>query len=144
MKSNCIIPIHEIVKILEPKPVTFISVIPFFQFSSCLRMLDASFDVFDFILLKEVLKSAIGIAVLVSLVGIELCPPIGQYLPNTCQPAKFAHSFFEELQGVICCFGIKLPARENAIIKDRADVHLFSIVIANPDAPWTGCACVRT
>jgi hypothetical protein len=38
MKSNGIIPIHEIVKILEPKSVTFISVIPFFQFSIGLRM----------------------------------------------------------------------------------------------------------
>ena len=84
MKSNCIIPIHEIVKILEPKPVTFISVVPFFQFSIGLRMLDASFDVFDFILLKEVLKSAICITVLVSLVGIELGSPIGQHLPNAC------------------------------------------------------------
>ena len=80
MKSNCIIPIHEIVKILEPKPVKFISIVPFFQFSIGLRMLDASFDVFDFILLKKVFKSAICIAVLVSLVGIELGPSIGQNL----------------------------------------------------------------
>ena len=133
MKSNCVIPIHEIVKILKPKPVEFISVIPFFQFSICLRMLDASFDVFDFIHFKEVFKSAICIAVLVSLIGIELCPSIGQNLPDTCQPAKFVHGFFEELQSVIRCFGIKLPARENApqaIIKDRADVHFFSAMNA--------------
>ena len=54
MKPNCIIPIHEFVKILIPKPVKFISIIPFFQFSIGLRMLDASFDMFDFILLKKV------------------------------------------------------------------------------------------
>ena len=97
MKSNCIIPIHEIVKIFEPEPVEFISVIPFLQFSIGLRMLDASFDMFDFILLKKVFKSAIRIAVLVSLVGIELCPSIGQHLPNTCQPAKSIHGFSEKL-----------------------------------------------
>ena len=97
MKSNCIVPIHEIVKILEPKPVKFISVIPFFQFSIGLRMLDSSFDVFNFILFEKIFKSAIGIAVFVSLVGIELCPSIGQNLPNICQPAKSAHGFFEEL-----------------------------------------------
>ena len=48
-----------------------IRIIPFFQFSIGLRMLDASFDVFDFILFKKVFKSAIRIAVLVSLVCIE-------------------------------------------------------------------------
>ena len=47
MKSNYIIPIHEIVKIFEPEPVEFISVIPFLQFSIGLRMLDARFDVMD-------------------------------------------------------------------------------------------------
>jgi hypothetical protein len=86
VESNCIIPIHEIVKSIEPKPVMFVSIVPFFQFSIGLRMLDASFDVFDFILLKKVLKSAIRIAVLVSLVCIELGPSIGQNLSNTCQP----------------------------------------------------------
>ena len=69
MESNCIIIIHEIVKILEPKPVMFISIVPFFQFSIGLWMLDASFDVFDFILLKKVLKSVIRISVHVSLIG---------------------------------------------------------------------------
>ena len=84
MKSNCIIPIHEIVKILKLKPVKFISVVPFFHFSIGLRMINASFDMFDFILLKKVFKSAIRIAVLISLVGIELGPSIGQHLLNTC------------------------------------------------------------
>lgn len=84
MKSNCIIPIHEFVKILKPIPVMFVSIVPFFQFSICLRMLDASFDVFDFILLKKAFKSAIRIAVLVSLVGIEFGSSIGQNLSNTC------------------------------------------------------------
>ena len=97
MKSNCIIPIHEIVKIIEPKPVEFISVVPFFEFSIGLRMLDASFDVLDFILLKKVFKSVICISVFISLVGIELSPSIGQNLLNTLQPAKFVHGFFEEL-----------------------------------------------
>ena len=96
MESDCVIPIHEIVKTIEPKPIAFVSIVPFFQFSICLRMLDASFDVLDFILLKKVLKSAISIAVLVSLVGIELGPSIGQNLSNTCQPAKFIYSFSEE------------------------------------------------
>ena len=84
MKSNCIIPIHEIVKILEPKSVKFISIIPFFQFSIGLRMLDAGLDVFDFILPKKVFKSAISIAIFISIVGIELCPPVGQNLSNAC------------------------------------------------------------
>jgi len=53
MKSNCIISIHEIVKILEPKSVKFISIIPFFQFSIGLRMLDAGFDVFDFMIVRR-------------------------------------------------------------------------------------------
>ena len=97
MKSNCIIPIQEIVKIIEPKPIMFISVVPFFQFSICLRMLDASFDVFDFILLKKVFKSAICIAIFVPLVSIELSSSIGQNLSNTCQPAESAHRLFEEL-----------------------------------------------
>ena len=39
--------------------------------------------VFDFILLKEVLESAIRIAVIVSLVGIELGSFICQHLLNT-------------------------------------------------------------
>ena len=95
-------------------------------------MLDANFDVFDFILFKKVFKSAISVAILVSLVGIELCPSIGRHLPNTCQPAKSIHGFFEKLQSVIGCFGIELPTRENAprtIIKNHADVHLFPIVL---------------
>ena len=79
MKSNCITPIHEIVKILEPKTVEFISVVPFFEFSIGLRMLDASFDVFDLILFKELFKSAVA-SPFYSLFGIELCPPIGQNL----------------------------------------------------------------
>ena len=53
MKSYCVILIHEIVKIIEPKPVEFISIVPFFQSSIGLWMLDASFDVFYFILLKK-------------------------------------------------------------------------------------------
>jgi hypothetical protein len=37
MKPNCIIQIHEIVKILESKPVKFISIIPSFFSSIDLR-----------------------------------------------------------------------------------------------------------
>ena len=64
MKSNCIIPIHEIVKILELKPVKFISIVPFFDFSIGLRMINASFDMFDLIFLKKAFKSALCIAIL--------------------------------------------------------------------------------
>lgn len=52
---------------------------------------------FDFIILKKGFKSAICIAILISLVGIELRPAIGQHLLNACQAAKFFHSFLEEL-----------------------------------------------
>ena len=84
MESNCIIPIHEIVKILKPKPAIFVSIVPFFQFSIGLRMLDASFNVFNIILLKKLFKSAIGMAILVSLVGIELCPSIMLVCQSRC------------------------------------------------------------
>jgi len=43
-------------------------------------MIDASVDMFDSILPKEVFKSDLCVAVFVSLVGIELSSPIGQHL----------------------------------------------------------------
>jgi len=49
MESNCIIPIHEIVKIFELKPVKFIGIVPFFNFSIGLRMIYARFNMCDFI-----------------------------------------------------------------------------------------------
>jgi len=49
MKSDCVIPIHEIVKILELKPAKFIGIVPFFHFPIGLRMIDARLDMFDFI-----------------------------------------------------------------------------------------------
>ena len=69
MKSNRIIPIHKIVKIFELKPLDFISIIPFFNFSIGLMMINARFDMFDFIIHKKVFKSAISIAVLISLMA---------------------------------------------------------------------------
>jgi len=79
VKSNFIIPIHRIVKIFELKPVNFISIIPFFNFSIGLRMINARFDMFDFIIHKKVFKFTICIAVLISLIGIELRPTIGEH-----------------------------------------------------------------
>ena len=77
--------------------INFIGIIPFFNFSIGLRMINARFDMFDFIIHKKVFKSAICIAVLISLIGIELCPTIGQHLLNACQAAKSFHNFLEEL-----------------------------------------------
>jgi hypothetical protein len=45
-------------------------------------MIDASVDMFDSILPKGVFKSALCVAVFVSLVGIELSSPIGQHLSS--------------------------------------------------------------
>jgi len=67
-----IIPIHEIVKIFELKSFSFIGIVPFFQFPIGLRVVDARLDMSYFIFLKEVFKSAICIAILISLVGSRL------------------------------------------------------------------------
>jgi len=71
MKSNCIISIHEIVKILEPKPINFACIIPFFNFSIGMRMIDARLNVFDLIFFKKIFKPAIFLAFLISLIGKE-------------------------------------------------------------------------
>ncbi len=59
MELYRVIPIHEIVKIIESRPVSFVGIIPFLERAIALRMLDSSFDMPDLILFKKIFKSAI-------------------------------------------------------------------------------------
>ena len=88
---------------------------------------------FNFIFLKEVFKSAFCIAVLVSLIGIELSPSVGQNLLE-CLPAEPNLS----IASLSSCKAFSLVEHQNwckyiscerTIIKNHADIHLFAIMI---------------
>jgi hypothetical protein len=94
-------------------------------------MFDPGFNVFDFILFKEILKPAIGLSVFVSLIGIELSSVIGHHLTDTSQPAKVVHCLLHELNAVLSRLCVEFVARQNAtrtIIENCA--HLLPIVFA--------------
>ena len=96
MEPSRIIPIHEIVKIIEPRYVLFVGIIPFFELAIALRMFDTGFDMFDLILFKEILEPAVSRSVFISFVGIELGSMISHHLADTRQPAEVLQSFLNE------------------------------------------------
>ena len=49
MVPHRVVPIHEFVKILELESILLVRIIPFFDFTIRLRMLDACLDVLDII-----------------------------------------------------------------------------------------------
>ena len=125
MEPYRVIPIHEIVKIIEPRPVLFVGIIPFFELAITLRMFDPCFDMLNIIHFKEIFKLAVSNSVFISLVGIELGTMIRHDLIDTCQPAEVVQSFLDERNAVLSRLGIEFAARENTprtIIKNRTNL----------------------
>lgn len=131
MEPYRVIPIHEIVKIIEPTPVLFVGIIPFLELAIALRMFDPGFDMLDLILFKEIFKPAISISIFVSLIGIELSSMIRHRLADARQPAEVVQSFLNEGNAVLSRLRIEFAAGENA---PRAIVqnctHLLAIEFA--------------
>ena len=100
MKSHRIIPIHEIVKIIEPKPVPFVRIVPFFIFAIHLRSLNRGHYVSNFVFLEEILKTAISIAFFVTLIGMELSSMICHNLANRFYPSIIINSFLKKHDAV--------------------------------------------
>jgi len=113
MEPYSVIPIHEIVKIIEPRPVLFIGIVPFFELAITLRMFDPCFDMLNIIHFKEIFEPAVSQSVFVSLVGIELGSMISHRLTDAREPAKVIQSFFEEQNAVLSRLYIEFAAREN-------------------------------
>ena len=53
MVPHGVVPIHEFVKILELKSIFFVRVVPFFDFTIRLGVLDATLDVLDIIFFQK-------------------------------------------------------------------------------------------
>ena len=47
MVPDCVVPVHEIVKIFEPISILFVCVVPFLKFAICLRMFYPTFYMLD-------------------------------------------------------------------------------------------------
>ena len=85
-----------------------------------------------FILLEEILKSAICVTIFISLVGIELRSMIGHHLANRCQPSEAIQSFLKKFDAVFRCLCIEFTTGENApraVIENHA--YLFAIELAD-------------
>ena len=131
MEPDCVVPIHEIVKIIESKSVLFVSIIPLFNFAIDLRAFNWRQYVNYFIPLKEIFKFAVSIAIFVPLIGIELSPMVCHHLADRCQPAIILKCLLKESDAVFGCFRIEFSTCKNAprtIIED--DANLLSITIS--------------
>ena len=58
---DCLVPIHEIVKILEPDSILFVRIIPFLKFAICLRMFYPAFYMLDAGFCEKGLKPALAV-----------------------------------------------------------------------------------
>jgi len=114
MEPDCIIPIHEFVKIIKPRSILFVRIIPFFDFAINLRAFNWRQYVNDFILLEEIFKFAVSVTIFVPLVGIELSPMIGHHLANRCQPPEAIQSLLEEFDAVFRCLRIEFAPSKDA------------------------------
>ena len=86
MEPNCVVPIHDSVKIIKPRSVLFVSIILFFDFAIDLRAFNWRQYVDYFISLEEIFKYAFSVTIFVPLVGIELSPMVSHHLADRCQP----------------------------------------------------------
>ena len=72
MVSYRIIPIQECVKIIEQFSAFLVRMVPFFDFSICLRMLDTGQDMFNLVVRQELAESAFRFSILVRFVDEKL------------------------------------------------------------------------
>ena len=102
--------------------------VPFFDFSICLRVLDAGQDVFDLVLRQELAESTLRFPILVCLVGKKLRAMIGDHLFDHPDLPVIFKRLSNKIDTVIGSCILKFSASKNesgAIVENYTD--LFTI-----------------
>ena len=131
MVTHIIIPIHEIVKILESRPVIFVSIVPFFKFAIGLRMIHPRFDMLDFGFFQEGLESTLCISIFILFVGIKLRTSIGKDFADIGQPFILGNGLLQQFYGIFCRGLLKFATgqdKSRAIVKNCT--HLRPVDVA--------------
>lgn len=124
-----VVPLHEGFERGESSSVFLVEIEPFLYFPVALRMIEPAQYVPDSFLDEKRLEGMFGFAILVALVGEELCPVVGDGLSQNSDVTILVEHFLYELVAVLCSGLFVLASGEDfpaGIVEDYADLWAFA------------------